>query len=147
MKPSVRPARPQDIEALFEIEKRWPTTPGWSREQFQRELDFERSYFVVLELGGLVRGYAGLWILPPEAQVTTLAVAPEAAGQGLGRLLLGHLIELCRGRGLKKISLEASAKNERALRLYRGFGFRVVGRRAKFYNDGSDAILMDLALP
>ncbi len=145
--PLIRPCRPEDLPEILAMETAWPTAPGWSRAQFEREISSERSCLLVLEEEGLLRAYAGFWSIPPEAQVTTLVVAPEAAGRGLGRLLLGRLLESCRGRGLARVSLEVSSSNERALRLYRRAGFRIVGRRPKFYNDGSDAILMDLSLP
>ena len=142
----IRPARPADLDALLAIEARWPTTPGWSRAQFEREMSWDRSYFVVLEDAGVVAGYAGLWEIPPEGQVTTLAVAPEAAGRGLGRRLLNALLERCRARSLSRVTLEVSAKNPAAIELYESCGFCVVGRRPKFYNDGADALLMDLSL-
>jgi ribosomal-protein-alanine acetyltransferase len=144
--PLLRPAGSKDLEAILAIESCWKTAPGWSRAQFERELAWDRSYLVVLEEGGLVLGYAGLWKLPGEGQITTLAVAPQAASRGRGRLLLNHLIAICRLACFQKISLEVSAENLPALRLYRRAGFQVVGCRAKFYNDGSDAILMDLPL-
>ncbi|MDE1975656.1 MAG: ribosomal protein S18-alanine N-acetyltransferase [Elusimicrobia bacterium] len=142
----IRPARPADLDALLAIEARWPTAPGWSRAQFEREMSWERSYFVVLEENGAVAGYAGLWEIPPEGQVTTIAVAPESSGRGLGRRLLNALLGRCRERGLSSVTLEVSAKNPAAIALYESSGFRVVGRRPKFYNDGSDALLMDLSL-
>lgn len=93
-----------------------------------------------------MRGYAVLWKVPPEAQLFSLVIAPEAEGRGLGRGLLSRLVEDCRSAGLERITLEVSAANLRAIRLYEAAGFRSVGRRPKFYNDSSDAILMDLAL-
>lgn len=144
--PLVRPCRPEDLPEILAIEEAWPTAPGWSRAQFEREMSSERSRLLVLEEEGMLRAYAGFWSIPPEAQVTTLVVAPEAAGRGLGRLLLEGLLKTCRHLGLERVTLEVSSANERALRLYRRAGFRIVGRRPKFYNDSSDAILMDLSL-
>ena len=146
MSPSIRPARESDLGVLLQIEARRPTAPGWSRQQFESELSSERSYFVVLEQNGLVCGYAGFWKVPPEAQVTTLVVAPEVGGKGLGRNLLLHLLEVCRALEYEKVTLEVSSRNDPAMKLYLSAGFEVVGRRAKFYNDGSDAVLMDLRL-
>jgi ribosomal protein S18 acetylase RimI-like enzyme len=44
------------------------------------------------------------------------------------------------------MTLEVSAANAPAQALYLSEGFAVVGRRPKFYNDGSDAVLMDADL-
>lgn len=38
--------------------------------------------------------------------------------------------------------LEVKAHNQRAIRLYEHLGFVAVGRRAKFYACGADALLM-----
>jgi RimJ/RimL family protein N-acetyltransferase len=38
--------------------------------------------------------------------------------------------------------LEVKAHNARAINLYRHLGFAAVGRRARFYADGADALLM-----
>ena len=139
MRPILRPAGPGDLDALSSIEAAWPTTPHWSRAQFEEEL----GRLVVAEADGRVAGYAGLSILPPDAQVATIAVRPELARQGLGRLLLRALMDKARALGCARAQLEVGAGNVPALRLYESEGFRVVGRRPKYYNDGSDALLMD----
>jgi ribosomal-protein-alanine N-acetyltransferase len=95
---------------------------------------------------GIVRGYFILRRVPPEAQMVDLAVRPADQGRGLGQALLEHATATARDWGCAKVTLEVSASNEPAQRLYRAAGFEVVGRRPKFYNDGSDAILMDLPL-
>lgn len=143
---SFRAARSADLERLLEIDRSWPTTPGWSRQGFEAELGRRDSRLVVAEEGGRVQGYACWRAVPPEARILSLAVSREAAGQGLGRRLMRHLLDEARMRGLEKATLEVSAANQAAYGLYVSTGFSVVGRRPKFYNDGSDAILMDAPL-
>ena len=142
----VRKAEPGDADAFLIIQGGWPSLPRWTRAHFLNEIFSERSYFAALEIDGSVAGYAGLLNVPPEAQVSVIAVAPKFARQGHGRLLLAHLLDYARSHGLSVVTLEVGSANEGARRLYESEGFRIVGRRAKFYNDGSDAILMDLDL-
>lgn len=139
----VRPATISDLDQILAIEWRWPTTPHWTRAQFEAELAGTRAALAVLEQENEIIGYGGMWLIIPEAQITTIAVKPEAARQGHGRILLTTLLETARLRGCRQATLEVSAANAAALRLYQSEGFRIVGRRTKFYNDGSDAILMD----
>lgn len=146
MSSRIRPARPSDLDALFAIARLRPTSAGWSQDSYRKEISSPRSYFAVLEEGGVIRGYALSLKVPPETQLVDLAVRIEDEGRGWGRALLEHVAEQARNWGYERMTLEVSAQNEPALRLYRGMGFEVVGRRAKFYNDGSDAILMDLRL-
>lgn len=148
MKPSaIRPARSADLEAVLAIEASWATTPGWSRGQFEDEFSTAKSLFFVLEEDGAVLGYFVARRVVDEVQLLDIAVAPEAARRGLGRRLLGRLVEEGRALGCSKIALEVSERNAAARRLYEAAGCRIVGRRPKFYADGSGAILMDLPCP
>lgn len=144
---NVRTARSADLEAVLAIEGSYKTTPGWNRKQFQAELVNPNSLFLVAEDDYGVGGYGVAWIVPPEAQLLTIAVSPARKRRGLGKKMLQALSIMARGWGCMIMTLEVSSFNFAAQKLYEGFGFRVVGKRAKFYNDGSDALLMDLPLP
>lgn len=66
---------------------------------------------------------------------------------GVGSAMMEMLIELAKEASLKNIELSVHAENERAIALYRRFGFEEIGRhRGKMYVDGEyyDEILMDL---
>jgi ribosomal-protein-alanine N-acetyltransferase len=143
---SVRPARRDDLDAVCACAGEEPFSSHWSRAQYEEELGSGRGLFAVLEDGG-IRGYFVLRKVPPEAQLVDIAVRPQDRGRGLGRALLEEAAVAARSWGCAKLTLEVSAANEPALRLYRKAGFEIVGRRPKFYNDRSDAILMDLLLP
>ena len=62
-----------------------------------------------------------------KAKVAGMYVAPELAGQGVGRQLLDALIAHCRREGLVSLVLTVTEGNEQARRLYEGVGFRVFG--------------------
>jgi ribosomal-protein-alanine acetyltransferase len=142
----VREARKEDLEQVLAIEKSWPTTPGWSASQFAEELESGRSRFIVATSSGAVAGFAVLWVVGLEAQLLTIAVHPDAANKGCGRRLLARAMAIGSSWDCTRMTLEVSALNQAALRLYESEGFQVVGRRAKFYPDGSDALLMDRVL-
>jgi ribosomal-protein-alanine N-acetyltransferase len=72
----------------------------------------------------LVREAAG------EAEVLTLAVAPTARRQGLGRALLDAAIARL---GSAELFLEVAADNIAAIALYRAAGFEQVGVRPGYY--------------
>lgn len=79
-------------------------------------------------------------------EITHLAVATK--GGGRGKIMMeAFLLEQKKAYSeLRLIDLEVSASNERARRLYLKQGFVEVGRRKKYYRDGSDALLMRLLL-
>ncbi len=85
-----------------------------------------------------------------EAEILTVAIAPEARGRGHARaLLLRHLDELARA-GVRLVHLEVEEGNAPAIALYRRLGFQEIGRRPGYYArpDGTRraAITMSLKL-
>ena len=76
----------------------------------------------------------GYWLrheLPtnrPHADLEKVAVAGDAQGMGVGRLMTGALVDSARAAGVEVLTLEARGDNENALRLYRSLGFREYGR-------------------
>lgn len=74
-----------------------------------------------------------------------MGLLPEMRGRGLGARLLRKAIAQCRRRRIEKIELQVYAGNRPARALYRKFGFRQEGRRARARKlDGKydDVILM-----
>jgi [ribosomal protein S18]-alanine N-acetyltransferase len=117
----------------------------WSVETFWSELagvPESRHYVVALE-GERVVGYAGLFATRHEADVQTVAVAPDRQGDGLGARLLETLLDEAGRRGCGEVLLEVRADNAAALRLYAAHGFaRIAVRRGYYPPDGTDAIVM-----
>ncbi len=72
-----------------------------------------------------------------ELEVLWMAVGEASRRQGLGRLLVRRALEGAAGG-----HLEVRVGNEAAQRLYRSCGFRVAGRRPRYYADGEDALRM-----
>ena len=80
-----------------------------------------------------------------EAEILTLAVAPQARGKGLGRALLQAAIKKARTMGAQTMFLEVGTDNPAALALYAGLGFAKVGMRKGYYS-GTDALVLRLPL-
>ncbi|HEX3724552.1 MAG TPA: ribosomal protein S18-alanine N-acetyltransferase [Nitrolancea sp.] len=88
-------------------------------------------------------GFAGMWILFDECHVTTIGVAPEFRGEGLGELLLGSLFEAAFRRNGQWLTLEVRVSNRPAQTLYQKYGFTRQGVRRHYYSDnGEDADIM-----
>ncbi len=117
---------------------------GLVARAYAAEAERTDSVFLVVD-DGSVRGYAVARVFEDEAQLMDVAAAED--GLGIGRALWAALAAAARSRGAAKLTLEVSSANSRALLFYKRTGAVVVGRRAKFYNDGSDGILMDFPLP
>lgn len=135
-----RPASADDLDAVAAIGSR-PFAAGWSPAALSAELSRPDSIFLVVP----GRGYALARVAGTDCVLLDLAAARD--GGGIGRALLSALARAAKERGCARISFEASAGNARALAFYEKAGAKVVGRRPKFYYDGSDAVLLDLDIP
>jgi ribosomal-protein-alanine N-acetyltransferase len=60
--------------------------------------------------------------------------------------MICHLISQGKEHYKNKICLEVNCSNILALKLYSYLGFKKVGVREGYYQDGMDAILMDLCI-
>lgn len=143
----IRASRLEDVDALLAIQGTWPSLPRWTRAHFESEVAGERGRLFVFESDGRPAAFAALRLVRPEAEITVVAVEPGHLRRGIARRLLKRLHEAAAEAGCSIIGLEVSAKNASAIALYASTGYRVVGRRPKYYNDGSDALLMSLRLP
>jgi [ribosomal protein S18]-alanine N-acetyltransferase len=145
---AIEPMREVDIPTVQEIERHIFATP-WPRNAYYRELSSRNSaYYIVLRRWtgphpGEVVGYAGMWRMYDEGHVTTIGVRQDVQGSGYGRVIFAGLVQAAYQMGAKWITLEVRASNDKAMRMYEGFGFKVIGRRKGYYTDnGEDALVM-----
>jgi [ribosomal protein S18]-alanine N-acetyltransferase len=137
---NIRPMRWWDIEPAAALEVELFEFDAWSVEQFWGELAQPTRRYLVAEDDGVICGYAGLFVLPPDADVQTIAVAPDRQGTGLGGILLRALFDQARDCG--SVLLEVRSDNAAAIALYRRFGFEVISRRSNYYAPNVDALVM-----
>ena len=122
----------------------------WSRANFEDCLASGYDAWVARDEDGKLAGYFLLMYALDEAHLLDVAVAGERHGAGLGRYLLDTLCVRARAMGAESVLLEVRPSNERALHVYRRYGFREIGRRKGYYpaHEGKreDAIVMRLGL-
>ena len=136
--------RRRHLRRVLDIEAQVYPRP-WTATVFQSELALVRSgrrCYVVARQDASVAGYAGLMLDTDEAHVTNIAVDPHRHRQGIGRILLAHLVGVARSKGFTAMTLEVRVTNRAAQELYRGFGFVPAGIRRRYYENTDDAIVM-----
>ena len=157
----LRPVTPEDA-ALY---ARWMHDPFVTRNYGGGDVDFTEemargffngrqgkpSFLILRGEDGLPAGFCELSRVDRAARSATLGIfIGEAAcrGRGLGRAALDALLGYAFGPlGLHSVWLDTWAGNTAALALYRGAGFREIGRRRQAWPlDGRlyDLIYMDL---
>jgi ribosomal-protein-alanine N-acetyltransferase len=103
----------------------------------------------VLLDGAKIIGYALMMMVLDEAHLLNLSVAKVYQKQGLGRLLLEHMIAIAKKHDAANMFLEVRPSNISAIALYENIGFNEMAVRRGYYpahNGREDAVLMGLAL-
>jgi ribosomal-protein-alanine N-acetyltransferase len=105
------------------------TPPPWSEPDFAAFTADPLAFLLVEGDAGFLLGRA----VAGEAELLTLAVAPESRRRGLGRRLVERFLYQARLRGAVRAFLEVSAENPAACALYAAAGFAEAGRRRGYY--------------
>ena len=147
LQPRFRPMQQTDLDAIMRIEPTIYSHP-WTRGNFKDSLDSGYSAWV-MEQAGELQGYALDMLVMDEAHLLNISVAKPWQGQGLGRMLLAHMIDVSRQHQAANLFLEVRASNRNAIALYEAMGFCEMGIRRNYYpahQGREDAVLMGLAL-
>jgi [ribosomal protein S18]-alanine N-acetyltransferase len=135
-------------EALAGLHARCFVTPApWDAASFAGFLADPLAFLLVEGDAGFLLGRA----VAGEAELLTLAVAPEARRRGLGRKLVSRFLYQARLRGAERAFLEVAADNPAAIALYESTGFSKVGQRRAYYatphGNRIDALVLARDLP
>jgi ribosomal-protein-alanine N-acetyltransferase len=146
----IRPMTAADLTRVMEIAASLPEAPQWPEAAYLTALNPESTPSrIALVASGpppeSVQGFTVARLLPPQAELESIAVAAGSQRLGLGRLLFGALVNDLRAEGVLEIVLEVRASNRPALAFYRSEGFGQTGLRRAYYVDPiEDAVLMRL---
>lgn len=148
----IRPAGPADLGAVVALEEATQGDDAWSevlvRDGIEGGLPTV-SYLVATEddpeadtvVGYAVASYAG-----DIAELQRIGVAESARRRGFATALLDEVVAEAPGTGADRLLLEVRADNRGALAFYAARGFVEIDRRARYYRDGADAVVMRLPL-
>ena len=144
---SFREMQTSDLDAVMQIETvnfPFPWTAGNFKDSITSGHDC-----VLLQLDDSIIGYAILMMVLDEAHLLNISVASSHKGQGLGRHLLDHMMQIGREKGGLNMFLEVRPSNIAAITLYESIGFNEMGVRPGYYpahNGRENAVLMGVAL-
>jgi amino-acid N-acetyltransferase len=100
---TIRPARTSDVRSIRELVDVY-SPDGRLLSKATVTLFEDIQEFLVAERDGVVVGCGALHVMWEDlAEVRTVAVDPDLAGQGIGSLLLSSLMERARLVGVKKV--------------------------------------------
>jgi len=156
---AIRPMTTADVEWALRLAEGSPLAPHWPQEAYLTAIDPKSSPHRIALVAESAKtsanldpiaprlGFAIASLLPPQAELETIVVAPEVRRRGVARELFSALADELRSGGVVEVTLEVRASNLPALKLYQSLGFAESGRRPRYYIDPvEDAVLMRLAL-
>lgn len=133
----------QQLAEVLVVERRAYEFP-WTESILKDCLKAGYSAWVLVGHDGMLAGHALMSMAVDEAHVLNLCVDPLQQRQGLGLMLLNHLMKLARAAQASIVLLEVRKSNKAALRLYESVGFQRIGVRKAYYpaHDGREDALV-----
>lgn len=132
--------------------------PHWSEAEIGRLVAAPGTLAVVAShpltdgAGTRPAGMAICFSAGAEAELLTLGVIPDCRRAGVAARLVSECCLMATDAGAAQLFLEVAADNNAALALYRGRGFRQVGRQENYYgprnnrSTSKDALILCLDL-
>ena len=127
----LRPMLAEDINAVMQVEKQVYPYP-WTKGIFSDCLRVGYDCWVVMQQDKII-AHGVLSVAAGESHILNLAVDHEHQGQGIGRQLLTHLMDVARIKAADVVLLEVRLSNRAAIHLYESSGFNEIGSRKAYY--------------
>lgn len=143
----LRPARASDIGPLAALERAVFPADRLSRRSFARLLASPSAHIVVAEDSGGMAGYAVVLTRTGNRTARLYSIAAAPGRKGVGRPLLEAAERLAAEKGCDALRLEVRQDNDRAVKLYVAAGYRPIGRREGYYEDGAPALRYEKLVP
>jgi ribosomal-protein-alanine N-acetyltransferase len=144
----IRRAAPADAAAITELESVCHGPDAWSAGLIRVGVagDVPTVSYLVADLDGLVVGYAIASYAGDIAELQRIGVSPALRRTGVASALLAEVIAEAPRTGADRLILEVREDNAGALSFYAARGFIEIDRRARYYRDGTTAVILRLPL-
>ena len=136
------PATIRDLNSLRRLEKVCFPQDAWAVFDLVAVLTFPNVIRMKAVHEGKMIGFIAGDPRPSEgfSWIATVGVLPDYRRQGIGRRLL-HLCE--EQLPTARVRLSVRISNEEAIQLYRQEGYQTINIWEKYYDDDSDAVVME----
>jgi len=124
---NVRQMRPNDFDAMFEIEQR-NAKHAWTKQQISESLQCAQVLIVDQKLVGFIV----LRTIIDQAELQNISIHNDYQLLGYGEYLLNHGINNL-ADSVNQVYLEVRVSNFSAIRLYNKMGFLEMGQRRDYY--------------
>ena len=133
----VRRITPADIPQILALDHEAFAPPWQMSVEDVRQALRTATICTTAEQDQRIVGYQFSTVYRNGAHLARLAVAPQQQGQGIGKLLLHHVLEHFSRRQITTMTVNTQESNHRSQQLYRHFGF---------YRNGYDLSVWSITL-
>ena len=131
-----RRMRSDDLEEVMQNETRGYAFP-WTRGIFLECLAarYQTRVMSLKDENGQEKiiGHTVLTAAAGEAHLLNVCISRDYQGEGLGRLLVEHILDRARLLNVEVVFLEVRPSNRVAIELYHSMGFNEIGLRENYY--------------
>lgn len=144
----IRPASVEDAASVVALEAATQGDDAWSENLVRDGITggLPTISYLVVEDDGDVVGYAVASYAGDIAELQRIGVAEASRRRGHATALLDAIIKHAPSTGADRMLLEVRADNRGAIAFYGEHGFTEIDRRARYYRDGAEAVVMRLPL-
>lgn len=118
----------------------------FTKENFNSDIennDFTNYYIYLID--NIPVGLINYYLMYERAELININVNTNYQNQKIGSKLIEFMLEDCKIKDVKSITLEVKKTNVNAIHLYKKYGFNEIGIRKEYYQ-GIDGILMEKEL-
>ena len=153
-----------DLPRLLELERDASTAAHWTENDYRAAIagdpprlallmDLDETDSMLVQFAEESRiapepgtqGFVVARVLDHEMEIENVVIASSLRRFGLGSLMLEHLLQTAKNKGITRVFLEVRESNLAAVKLYEKAGFLVTGRRKSYYRaPDEDALLLQI---
>ncbi|UOY93415.1 GNAT family N-acetyltransferase [Ectobacillus sp. JY-23] len=101
------------------------------------------TLFIAVSVEQVVGAYILLETRPRTMEIMNIAVVDEHQGQGIGKQLLMHAIQMARRQGMYKLEIGTGNSSISQLALYQKSGFRMIGIEHNYFTRHYDEEIVE----
>ncbi len=139
--PTISEARERDAAAIAALHAA-SFQRGWGEDEFHRLLVDRHVVCHRSTIGRTLTGFILSRLTADEAEILSVAIAPNWRGRGFARPLLDLHLRRLAGLGARTVFLEVDERNTPAVQLYEKAAFYEVGRRRGYYDGRATALVL-----
>lgn len=114
-------------ELIFTVLKEYGLEPQpltTDKDLFDLESNYKDGFFAIIEDGSKIVATFALYPISKKcAEIRKMYASPESRGRGLGKWMVGYLLQIAEENGFEEVELETASSLVEAIGLYQKIGF------------------------